>query len=276
MFPVPSCLKETTSFDQTFNYPAVFRAQQSVFQLPIFAYLYFCLLLLLYLHAKTFPVLRLRSFSYTILHHFFMCQLSIYYQLVSNRSPSLLYFVILELAHKHFSFASRQNVRFGQQRVPKGHSGNSSMKSLLVRVLGLFFFFLNFSTGSQWSSKTSSSCTLRPWSHNLTTVANLFAICILCAPVIAKPSQKRLEFSLRWGVGFHHKSLQFLHYPLFLNLKVMAAFLYLLLLDPLQQVGKLLKGQRVNVLRFVDHTISVAIQLRYYVMKRDTDEYINE
>lgn len=143
MFPVPLCFNETTSFAQTSNYPAVLRAQQSVFS-PF---------LLTFTPTPSCKNLSSVEAQVILLYYspsFFMCQLPIYCQLVTNQSPSLLYFVILEL-DLYFSFASRQNVRFGQQRAPKEHSGNSSMKTLLIRVPGLlffFFFFLNFSTGS--------------------------------------------------------------------------------------------------------------------------------
>lgn len=88
--------------------------------------------------------------------------------------------------------------------------------------------------GSQWSSKTNSCCILRSCSPNLIAVANFFAIGNLCVPMIAIPSLMSMNFSLVLKESLYLKSLEFLHYPLFLNLELMAAFLHLLLLHPLR------------------------------------------
>lgn len=137
MFPSPSCLHETTSFSQTPNYSAVFRAWRlfSTFHFCLLD-LYFCLLLLPHLHAKTIPVLRLMLFFYTILYHFLCAsyQFTVYQFQIH---PSLFYFVILELdainisplpAGTMLGFVNkghRRDIQRKQQHADTSHQGSS-------------------------------------------------------------------------------------------------------------------------------------------------------
>lgn len=117
---LPSCLNETTSSSQTPQDPPVFRAWESVFQLPISAYI---------THISAFtPTPSCKKFSnfearVILLYYFpsFMCQLSNY----CLSAPKLHFFALLwywRWTYKHFFFASQYNVKFCQQRALKGHS----------------------------------------------------------------------------------------------------------------------------------------------------------